>query len=189
MDKNLKYKEYIPNACTLGNMACGVLALMISVFHGSYQSVNVACGFMLMGAFLDGIDGRLARKLQVSSLMGKELDSFADAITFGMAPMCVFLAMHSEVSRNPVSMPEILISTFYILCAVFRLARYNISDHSTYFVGLPTTASGMFLSIYICISNQNHRIWAGNLLYTGLSYAIIALLGLAMVSNVKVNRI
>lgn len=80
-------KQELSAACTLGNMACGVMALMISAFHCSPEAVNHSCGFMLLGAFLDGIDGRLARKLQVVPPMGKELDSFADAITFGIAPI------------------------------------------------------------------------------------------------------
>lgn len=171
------------------NMACGILALFIAVFHTSCQAVSISCTLILVGAFLDGIDGRLARKLKVSSPMGKELDSFADAITFGIAPITVFLAMHSQVSCNSVTLPEVLISTFYILCAVFRLARYNISDHATYFLGLPTTASGMFLSLYISVSNHNHELWAGNFCYTVVSYVVIFLLGVAMVSTVKVNRV
>lgn len=189
MEKNYKFLRHLPNACTLGNMACGVLAILISVFHSSHKSTKIACLFILLGAFLDGIDGRLARKLKVSSPMGKELDSFADAITFGLAPMLVFLAMHSTISENSVTMPEVLVSTFYILCAVFRLARYNISDHSSYFVGLPTTASGMFLSLYIFFSNEMTEKWAGDILYTAVSYGIIFLLGTAMVSTVKVNRL
>lgn len=189
MEKQYKFLQHLPNACTLTNMACGILALLIAVFHTSYQAVNISCTLILIGAFFDGIDGRLARKLQVSSPMGKELDSFADAITFGISPICVFLAMHSQVSCNLVTLPEVLISTFYILCAIFRLARYNISDHSTYFIGLPTTASGMFLSLYISISNHNHEIWAGNFSYTAVSYVVIFLLGVAMVSTIKVNRL
>ncbi len=189
MSHNPKFLLYLPNACTLANMSCGILALMLSVFHGSYETINYSCVFLLLGGFLDGIDGRLARKLNVTSQMGKELDSFADAITFGIAPMCVFLAMHSHVSQNSVSLLEIFWTTFYILCAVYRLARYNISDHRDYFLGLPTTASGMFFAIYIFISNQYHRLWAGELLYTILSYGLVLIFGIAMISTVKVNRI
>lgn len=189
MKKYPKFLHHVPNACTLLNVMCGVLALMISVFYSSHHAVNTSCFFILLGAFFDTIDGKLARKLGCSSPMGKELDSFADAITFGIAPMCVFLSMHTVVNNNPVTMPEILVSTFYILSAVYRLARYNVSDHSAFFQGLPTTASGMFMSCYIFLSNHHTHVWAGSLLYTAVSYSMIVLLGLAMVSTVKVNRI
>lgn len=189
MKKYPDFFRHIPNICTLLNVMCGIMALMISVFHKSFNAVNIACVYILIGAFFDGIDGRLARKLGVDSQMGKELDSFADVITFGIAPICVFLSMHSVVNENPVTMPEIILSTCYIVSAVFRLARYNVSDHSDFFVGLPTTCAGMFMGLYIFIANNLHPHWQGERCFTVISYGLIVFLAVAMVSTVKVNRI
>lgn len=184
-----KILKAIPNTCTLLNAVCGLLAMMLSLLYQNMETVKIACIFIVVGGFFDSIDGRLARKLNVVTPMGKELDSFADLISFGITPMCVFLVLHSVGNNHPVSLIEIIISAFYICCAMFRLARYNVSDHSDYFLGLPTTASGMFMSLYIIISSNCSEFWTKHLSYSYISYGIIILLGVAMVSNVKVNRI
>lgn len=181
--------KWIPNLCTLSNAVCGIIALSISAFYRNHIAINIACILIVVGGFFDYIDGKLARKWQVSSPMGKELDSFADLITFGIAPMFVFLALHSVGNDNPVTLPEIVISTFYISSAIYRLARYNVSDHSTYFLGLPSTASGMLMSLFIILSNIFRKHWAGHMEYTVFSYCLIVFLGVAMISTVKVNRI
>lgn len=188
-----EYKEkiikIIPSSCTLINAMCGIMALLISVFHKTHIAIDVACFLILLGGFFDSIDGRLARKLKVESEIGKQLDSFADNITFGITPMCVFLALHSIGQDNRVSLPEIMIATFYIACTVYRLARYNVSEHMDYFMGLPSTAAGMIMSLYIFISKLTIHHWSGEVLYTYLSYGFIILLGLAMISTIKVKRI
>ncbi len=179
----------LPNCCTLLNALCGCVALLISVFYQEPNIIKIACFLIVVGGFFDGIDGKLARRYQVSSLIGKELDSFSDLITFVIAPVCVFLAMHSMVRGLRVNGIEIVIIVFYILCGVYRLARYNVTDISGYFEGMPTTMAGGLMSIYIFVSNMHIERWAGNMVYTLISYGFIALLGMAMISRVKVNRI
>lgn len=178
-----------PNICTFCNAICGVMALLIAMCYRSHQAVMVACALIVVSGFFDAIDGRLARRLQVSSQMGKELDSFADVISFVIAPVGIFLAMHSVGNQNHPHIWELLVVTFYICCGVYRLARYNAGAYTTYFQGLPTTAAGCLMSLYLVISNHHITLWAGNICYTLVSYGFICLLGLAMVSNVKVNRI
>lgn len=179
----------IPNICTIANAVCGIVALMISVFYKTFAVINTACILIAIGGFFDSIDGRLARRLKISSELGKQLDSFADLITFGITPMCVFLSLHSIINNNRIDLLEILIAAFYISCAMYRLARYNISDHTNYFVGLPSTASGMFIGLYTFISNILAPKWESSLIYTYTSYSIIVILGIAMVSSFRVNRI
>lgn len=188
-------KEYnkiireLPNICTLMNAICGIVALLISVFYKSFAAINVACMLIAVGGFFDAIDGRLARRLKLSSEIGKQLDSFADSITFGITPMCAFLAVHSIGNTNKISLPEIFIASFYISCAVYRLARYNVSDYTNYFIGLPTTAAGIFMSFYTLTSNLLMNKWENNIYYTYFSYTLIILLGIGMISTIKVNRI
>lgn len=179
----------LPNTCTIANAVCGILALMISVFYKTFEVINIACILIAIGGFFDTLDGRLARRLQLSSELGKQLDSFADLITFGITPMCVFVSLHSINNDNEITLIEIIITAFYISCAMYRLARYNISDHTNYFVGLPSTASGMFMSMYVFISNLTADMWDNSIVYTYVSYTLIIFLGCAMVSKVKVNRI
>lgn len=184
-----KFINNLPNICTIANAICGIVALMISVFYNTFEIINIACILIAVGGFFDAIDGRLARRLKISSELGKQLDSFADLITFGITPMCVFVSLHCINNRDIITLLEILIAAFYISCAMYRLARYNISDHTNYFVGLPSTASGMFMSMYVFISNLTATMWTESQIYTYVSYTIIVLLGLAMVSTFKVKRI
>lgn len=179
----------LPNICTFCNAICGILALLIAMSYRSHQAVSMACGLIALGGVFDSIDGRLARRLQVSSQLGKELDSFADGISFVIAPVCMFLAMHCVGNNGHLHFAELLVATFYICCGVYRLARYNAGEYTTYFQGLPTTAAGCLMSLYLFISNHHVALWAGNTWYTLVSYGFICLLGVAMVSNVKINRI
>lgn len=179
----------LPNMCTMANALCGIFALILALFYKTVVVINISCVLITIGGCFDAMDGRLARRLKLSSEIGKQLDSFADLITFGITPMCVFLTMHSLNNENYLSLMEIFITGFYILCAMYRLARYNVSDYTNYFEGLPTTASGVLISMYIFISNLTFDAWTGNLLYTCTSYSLIIFLGCAMISKFRVNRI
>jgi CDP-diacylglycerol--serine O-phosphatidyltransferase len=80
--KNISIKAMIPNMLTAGNLWLGVLAI-ISALDGDFKK---ACIYVIVAAFLDGLDGKAARKLNVSSEFGKELDSLCDMVSFGAAP-------------------------------------------------------------------------------------------------------
>lgn len=192
MLKDKKYLQFIPNFLTLLNASCGIIAITITVFHGELydvrQSTVRACFLIALGAFFDCFDGKLARKLGVTSLIGKELDSFADAITFVIAPTYVFLAMNVGV-KSYILAVEVVIMTFYIMCGLYRLARYNVSEFKPYFEGMPTTLAGFIFSLYIFISACNVKYWHDSALYTVVSYCLFIFLGVAMVSTVKVKRI
>ncbi len=179
----------IPNCCTLANAVCGIIALLVAVFYASTSAYFVSCLLIAIGVVFDSIDGRLARRLKVSSPFGKELDSFADLITFVITPMCIFLSMHSEGQAKLVTVIEILIAAFYISCGIFRLARYNVGDYSNHFVGLPTTSAGLLMSLFILLSNCFVKSWSGNFVYSILSYTFIIILGIAMVSKFETKRI
>ncbi|WP_409967612.1 CDP-alcohol phosphatidyltransferase family protein [Bengtsoniella intestinalis] len=189
MPTKVQLLRTLPNICTFCNAICGVMALLIAMSYRSHHGISVACGLIVLGGFFDAIDGRLARRLQVSSQIGKELDSFADVISFVIAPVCMFLSMHSVGNHGHFHIAELLVATFYICCGVYRLARYNAGEYTTYFQGLPTTASGCLMSVYLFISNINPPFWSGQRWYTMVSYGFITALGFAMVSQVKIKRI
>lgn len=184
-----RWIKSIPNACSMGNAFCGLLAILMTTFHKGEDPINLACIFIMFGGFLDSIDGFLARKLNASTPIGKQLDSFADLMTFGIAPVTVFLSMHMLIVQSRIHILEICIAAFYVLCAIYRLARYNVSDYTDYFEGLPTTASGVFMCLYIFLSNMFVSTWKYNDYYTGVSCVLILLLGLMMVSKIRVNRV
>lgn len=184
-----KLLSIMPNAFTLANAICGITALMVSVFYKTQETIFLSCYLILLGSCFDFFDGFIARKLNLTSALGKELDSFADLITFGVAPMCVFLSLHSIGNSNSISVIQILVVTFYIACAIFRLARYNVSEFVPFFEGLPSTFAGLLVSFYTLFSNIFIEHWRGNVFYSIISFSIIVLLGICMVSTLKVRRL
>jgi CDP-diacylglycerol--serine O-phosphatidyltransferase len=131
-------KSHIPNILTLANLFCGILAIKV----GFSEHYYLAGFFVLLGAFFDFFDGFSARLLKVQGELGKQLDSFADMVTFGVAPgvvMYSFLSSFIEDSYIPY------ISFVIPLLSALRLAKFNIdSNQSGKFIGLPTPANALF---------------------------------------------
>ena len=135
----------IPNTITSCNLFCGCIA----VYMGFQSNYEMALLFIILGAIFDFFDGMSARLLHVSSAIGKELDSLADDITFGLAPSAIVFSLFHEVQvpgfLAPVSgiLPytAFLISVFSAL----RLAKFNIDERqTTSFIGMPTPANALF---------------------------------------------
>lgn len=184
-----KITKHIPNICTFLNAFCGILATLISVCYKSMTVVIVCCILIAIGGFFDTIDGFLARRLKVTSLMGKQLDSFADIITFGIAPITVFLCVYHLGMDRQMGVVEILLGSIYISCGIFRLARYNIGSYTDHFEGLPITACGILMSIYVLLSVVFLDFWRGHYIYMIVSFLFVVILSIAMVSSFKVKRI
>ena len=146
----------IPNILTLLNLACGVLAILF-VFQGQLDNTVAALGFSLGFDFLDGM---VARLLKQASPIGKELDSLADMVSFGVVPGLIMakLLLASQGESFP---PESLSAGNFlwlggILVAMFsglRLAKFNIDTRqSDSFIGLPTPANTLLiLSFWIIV--------------------------------------
>ena len=131
-------KKYIPNLITSLNLLSGCLAILF-VISGD---LVIASLLVILGMFFDFFDGLVARLLQVQSEIGKQLDSLADMVTFGVAPGVViysFLSSFIEDSYIPY------ISFVIPLLSAVRLAKFNLdSNQSDKFIGLPTPANALF---------------------------------------------
>ncbi len=184
-----KIIKNLPNCCSLLNASCGITAVFIALFYQNQKSIFIACFLILMGGLFDSLDGKIARNFHAESPMGKELDSFADLITFGVAPAAILLVFNNMIHISDVSLYEIIICVIYIVCAIYRLARYNITEYTGYFQGLPTTASGAIIGIYILISNFFFENLLTSYIYTVVSFVLITILGLLMISTIKVKKI
>lgn len=135
----------IPNTLTSCNLFSGCIAAYMA-FHGNYKEALL---FIVLGAMFDFFDGMTARLLHVSSPIGKELDSLADDITFGLAPAAIAFSLFKEVYYPDFLMPVAGIMPYTaFLIAVFsglRLAKFNIDEHQTSsFIGMPTPANALF---------------------------------------------
>ena len=161
-------KRAIPSFITSLNLACGVLALLSGdLWLGSI--------FILSGAFLDLFDGLFARILNAQSSFGKELDSLADVITFGLAPAVLYHSFAPDDSIWIYTAP-ILIS----LGAALRLAKFNVFDSGdSYFSGMATPASAVTL-IGVFIGIHYNETWIVDwfsipVIYIGFAGIIFAL--------------
>ncbi|MGM0863287.1 MAG: CDP-diacylglycerol--serine O-phosphatidyltransferase [Bacillota bacterium] len=144
----MKLTKKIPNMVTLGNLYCGFLSIG---FAASGQFKNAAI-LIIIGMMLDSMDGRLARMLQADSVLGKELDSLADIVTFGVAPS--FLVYYTYFFQ--FGLLGFIVAGLFPLFGAYRLARFNTSPPKStlhYFVGVPITAAGGILAILTLFGN------------------------------------
>ncbi len=139
-------KKQIPNLFTLGNLLCGTLAIL-SFTQGDYKS-----GVLLIGgsAFLDFFDGFAARMLKVSGEFGKQLDSLADLVSFGVAPSIGFMYAVGNFVQGEKSAWDwpiwIYAPLLIALFSAYRLAKFNIDTRQTdKFIGLPTPSNAMLI--------------------------------------------
>lgn len=164
---------YIPNIFTLLNLTFGVLSLLYAV-HQDYLAAAV---FILVAALLDGVDGRIARRLHVSSELGKQLDSLSDLVSFGVAPaMLIYLSIFAPHYSAWGSM---LLTVVYVLCGAFRLARFNTANIQDYFIGIPITAAGGIIALLSLFDSY---------LSPGFFLILMPLLSYLMVSSIKVPK-
>lgn len=132
-------KKYVPNFITCSNLVSGCIATVFALGGDA----SMALLWIVVGAVFDFFDGMSARLLNVSSPIGKELDSLADDVTFGVAPACIVFSFLSGVHQHFVLFPFIafLIAAFSAL----RLAKFNLDERqTTSFIGLPTPANALF---------------------------------------------
>ena len=142
-------KKHIPNALTSANLLCG----MIGIVYVLGGEINFGAYFIFLAALFDFLDGFVARMLKVSSDIGKQLDSLADLVTFGVLPSFILFKM---VESNT----EIWILPFLVLIvAVFsavRLAKFNIDERqSDRFIGVPTPANALLISTLPFLSERS----------------------------------
>ncbi len=143
------YTIAIPSAFTLGNLFSGYIGIVLVLTRGDFVA-----GFwlILFAAFLDFWDGFLARKLNVAGELGKQLDSLADLVTFGVLPACILYRMMFEggvfvESFKPYSVILPFFSGLIALGAAWRLAKFNIDEkQSENFIGLATPANAILIS-------------------------------------------
>ena len=147
-------KKYIPNALTLLNLFCGCIAV-IFVINDDFVNASL---FVFLGIFFDFFDGFAARKLQVQSDLGIQLDSLADMVTSGLVPG---LAMFKLLELSDLSWEGSKVIPYcglaITLASAYRLAKFNIDDdQKTYFKGLPTPANALLImSLLLILEFQN----------------------------------
>ena len=195
---------FLPNLMTGGTLFCGYLAV-IRCIQAKYASSSTltnealareryteAVWFILAAVIFDALDGRLARLGGKESLFGKEFDSIADIVSFGMAPaLMVFFLILSPTEAYPFFLQVgWLIGFLYLFCSAVRLARFNVISNpllaengvslTTEFKGLPVpAAAGMIASLVLVLNSYDLRSWS---IFLPVLLLLIAFL---MVSNIS----
>lgn len=202
--------KHLPNLLTLGNLFCGCIAIAYVLTAQPYTSLNVENGlpswtwvygaeqiyyaslFIGIAGICDLLDGFVARALKLESPIGKDLDSLADVVSFGVAPSMIlykFLwdALMSEKNAMDISMLS-MAPAFLIACfAALRLARFNVAPPAVkgFFVGMPTPAVGIFIASLPLVSWLDPFGLGHYLQNKWTIYLIIGLLSWLMVSKVS----
>jgi CDP-diacylglycerol--serine O-phosphatidyltransferase len=191
----------LPSLFTAGNIAIGYYIIMQSI-RGSMLGDSAAFDYAAMGVavaiLFDGLDGRIARMTNTSSAFGRELDSLADVITFGVAPSLLAYLWGVRLvvpSGYPIIHARLLhfgvvVCFLFLICGACRLARFNISVNPQprnpgrpdrkYFVGMPIPAGAGVLAAVVHFEGGSpvHDLWA-SMLWLGL----VAFTGFLMVSS------
>ena len=188
-------KRNLANTITLLNLFCGLISILLIMNANLYY----ASILIFIGSILDYIDGSLARLLKTDSKIGKQLDSFADIVTFGIAPGFILfqLIYHSNTLTFFQSISNIynhdmlfvkdknwqlsLIGLLIPLFSAIRLSKFNTTkSKTTYFIGLPTPAAALFIASLPLIMHYNPDYFISD-------YALIAIsiiLSLLLISEI-----
>ena len=184
---------FLPNLLTAGNLFCGFVALtkIVDAEPYDFNQIKFALAFILLACIFDLFDGRVARMGGVESPFGREFDSLADLISFGVAP--AFLVQRVVLADVFGQYHQIgwFIASIYLLCGAFRLARFNClavmsgSGGSKDFLGFPIpSAAGLVASLTLLIIhfNENEKsLGVGNYVIA----AVLLFLSAMMVSTVR----
>ncbi|MBK1690061.1 CDP-diacylglycerol--serine O-phosphatidyltransferase [Rubrivivax gelatinosus] len=186
---------------TLGNAICGIGALFSTMTYletGDVLHVYFAAALVLAALVFDVLDGRIARWRQKSSAMGRELDSLADVISFGVAPaiMAYGVGMQGLYDR--------IVLVYFVACGVSRLARYNVTAEALsegtgkvkYFEGTPIPTSILIvamLAVAAALGHVRQDLWFGSFQVAGFTLhplvLVYALSGSLMISRIRIPKL
>ncbi|OIR17599.1 CDP-alcohol phosphatidyltransferase [mine drainage metagenome] len=186
---------------TLSNALCGMGSMFsIMTYLQTEEALHLylACGLIPFALLFDILDGHIARWRHQSSALGRELDSLADVISFGVAPAAIAYACGMQGLFDRV------ILLFFVACGVSRLARYNVTaeklseggDKVKYFEGTPIPTSLLLvivLAFGVWQGALNDRLWFGTMLIGGFKFHPLALMfalsGSLMISRIQIPKI
>jgi len=143
---------HLADFLTLGNAACGVIAIFADMAYVETRDLRrllAAAALIPLALVFDALDGRVARSRRKHSDMGRELDSLADVISFGVAPAAI------AYGAGMTGLWDIAILVYFVACGVSRLARFNVTaerlsagaDKVKYFEGTPITSSLVLVAV------------------------------------------
>ena len=183
-----KTRVILPNIFTLVGVCIGLSSIKFAVDEKFTLSIIA----IIIAAIIDGLDGRIARLIQGTSKVGKELDSLTDVISFGVAPAFIMYFW----KLNELGRIGWLICLIYVICVVLRLARFNVSSgkepswRDNFFEGIPSPAGGVLvlMPLIYSISEIQYFEIDYNILVPSL-FVIISILLISKIPTYAMKRI
>jgi len=175
-----KARMLLPNALTLINVCIGLSSIKFAL-DAKFELSIIA---IIFAAIFDTLDGRVARLLKGTSLVGKELDSLADLISFGVAPAFIMYFW----SLNNLGKFGWLLTMIYVVCVALRLARFNVSSNlepswkDNYFEGVPSPAGGILILMPLIFSLSEINLI--NINYDIVVPALMILISFLLISKI-----
>lgn len=174
----MRVLKYLPNTFTSLNLVAGCIGLL-SVSNGDMQQGAI---FILLGAVFDYLDGFVARLLGISSDLGKQLDSLADLVTFGILPAFLMYSMLEDQGLSHLPYLSLLI----VISSAFRLGRFNIDDSQhLVFRGLPTPADAFLIAGIVFAKGADWSIFS--FLFDNLPGLVVLVLAVSYLLNAPLS--
>jgi len=176
----IKSKDAFTNTLTLINVCIGLSSIKFAL-DAKFELSIIA---ILFAAVFDALDGRVARLLKGTSLVGKELDSLADAISFGVAPAFIMYFW----SLNNLGKFGWLLTMIYVVCIILRLARFNVTSNSEpswrddFFEGVPSPAGGILILMPLIFSLSEINL-------INVNYEIIVPIFFILISFLLISKV
>lgn len=181
--------KHIPNLFTLLNLLCGCIATVLLLENEI--NIYLATLIIFTGIVFDFLDGFFARKLNIQSKLGLELDSLADLITSGLVPGIIIFRLFkipNDLTFSIISNEWFAYFAFIItISSAYRLAKFNIQENSkNFFIGLPVPANTiLILSLLLIFHSSNHQIVIDIITNDFLLIAVVLVSSFLMNSNYK----
>ena len=185
---------------TLGNAICGTGALFSTMSYletADVIHIYFACALVLAALIFDILDGRIARWRQKSSALGRELDSLADIISFGVAPAIIAYGLGMQ------GLYDRIVLVYFVTCGVSRLARYNVTAEEMsegtgkvkFFEGTPIPTSILLVGIMALATYYDavrEDVWFGEMMIAGFKFHPLVLMfavsGSLMISRIRLPK-
>ena len=172
----MKILRHLPNALTSANLLCGCIGIILTLnSEGAFpDNIAYAAYFVWAACIFDFFDGFAARMLHVSSPIGKELDSLADMVSFGLLPSILMYRLIDTIS------PSSFLPFLAFLIAIFsalRLAKFNIDENQTdSFIGVPTPANALFITSLVFLKDPFDTFISWDVFLVGITVVFSYLL-------------
>lgn len=191
----IKKKSMIPSMVTMGNMVAGFFSILYSAKYdpqmNNVETLIIAGTLIFVASIFDSLDGAVARALNVESELGMQLDSLADAVSYGIAPgILAYSAYFYKLPSFYGLGIGALLSVLFPICAIYRLARFNCQDSGSGFKGLPSPAAGIIVGIIPALL-ISRNLFLGQIFFEMPMPAFIFVFvsaALLMVSNIDYSK-